>query len=93
MQKSGNREIAFQGSMAALPCGVCGIITKLSDTDAAFAARLTVLGFTPGTNVVCVAQSPLGDPRAYRVKDAVIALRKSAADFVTVRQSPGDRAD
>ena len=38
-------------------------------------ARLAELGFLPGTRVVCVARAPLGDPTAYLVRGAVIALR------------------
>lgn len=37
--------------------------------------RLMDLGLIPGTQVTCVAKSPAGDPAAYQIRGAVIALR------------------
>ena len=37
--------------------------------------RLTDIGMTAGASVRCVGVSPLGDPRAYMIRGAVIALR------------------
>ena len=37
--------------------------------------RLRDLGLTDGTMVYCVQESPLGDPRAFLIRGAVIALR------------------
>lgn len=37
--------------------------------------RLQDIGFIEGTQVECVQKSPAGDPVAYRVRDALIALR------------------
>lgn len=39
--------------------------------------RLIDLGFTEGTKVACIGESPFGSPRAYMVRGAVIALRTS----------------
>ncbi len=41
--------------------------------------RLRDLGITPNTKVRCVMISPLGDPKAYEVRGAVIALRREDA--------------
>ncbi len=38
--------------------------------------RLLDLGLTPDTKVECVGKSPLGDPKAYLIRGAVIALRQ-----------------
>ncbi len=38
--------------------------------------RLLDLGLTPETKVSCVGQSPLGDPKAFLIRGAVIALRE-----------------
>ena len=43
------------------------------------ARRLKELGFIPGTVVACVGRSPAGDPAAYLVRGAVIALRRCDA--------------
>lgn len=37
--------------------------------------RLLDLGFVENTEIECVGKSPLGDPKAYLVRGAVIALR------------------
>lgn len=46
--------------------------------------RLSELGFLPGTEVCCELVSPAGSPAAYRVRGALIALRKRDADMVVV---------
>ena len=37
--------------------------------------RLQDIGLIPGTPIECVGVSPLGDPAAYQIRGAVIALR------------------
>lgn len=37
--------------------------------------RLMDIGLIHGTRVTCVARSPAGDPAAYQIRGAVIALR------------------
>ncbi len=49
--------------------------------------RLLDLGLLPGTLVEAKMASPSGDPVAYLVRGAVIALRRSQADRIQVRQS------
>ncbi len=49
--------------------------------------RLLDLGLLPGTVVKARMASPAGDPVAYRVRGAVIALRRSQARQIKVRQS------
>jgi ferrous iron transport protein A len=46
--------------------------------------RLLDLGFIPGTRIDVVHRSALGDPVAYRVRGATIALRGVDADQVLV---------
>ena len=50
----------------------------------AMALRLRELGLLEGEPVACVGVSPLGDPRAYRICGAVIALRNADARMVEV---------
>ncbi len=54
--------------------------------------RLTDLGLVPGTQVTCVLQSPAGDPRAYWIRGALIALRGSDAGGVRVEAVPAGAA-
>ena len=48
--------------------------------------RLRDIGFTRGTLLTCLGKSPLGDPTAYLVRGAVIALRKEDAAKVLVER-------
>jgi Fe2+ transport system protein FeoA len=44
--------------------------------------RLLDLGFVPGTLIEAEISSAMGDPIAYRVRGALIALRREQADAV-----------
>jgi DtxR family Mn-dependent transcriptional regulator len=48
--------------------------------------RLLDLGFVPGTSVEVEMVSPGGDPTAYRVRGAVIALRREQAGLIRIQQ-------
>ena len=48
--------------------------------------RLLELGFGPGGMVSAVQESPWGDPVAYAVCGAVIALRRADARQIAVKQ-------
>lgn len=49
--------------------------------------RLQDIGLIEGTRVECVGVSPLGDPAAYLIRGAVVALRRSDAACVSVRSA------
>lgn len=46
--------------------------------------RLADLGLIPGAEVTCLGRSPLGDPSAYLIRGAVIAIRRRDAMEVSV---------
>lgn len=48
--------------------------------------RLFDLGLLPGTQVSCLYAAPSGNPRAYLIKDAVIALRSIDASSVIISE-------
>ena len=50
--------------------------------------RLLDLGFVPQTIVEAELRSPSGDPTAYRVRGALIALRKEQANQIFVTRQP-----
>lgn len=52
----------------------------------AFRRRLLELGFLPGTRVERAGRAPLGDPLAFRIRHAVLSLRRSEAALVTVER-------
>lgn len=68
-------------TIAELQIGESRTVTAV-DGDDPFATRLASLGFTPDTTVTCVAISPIGGIKAYRVKETIIALRKDDAKRV-----------
>ena len=74
-------------SLADLVQGNTAIISELS-SNGTIRRRLQDIGFIPGTKVVCIQSSPLGDPVAYLIRGAVIALRHEDASCILV--SPGD---
>lgn len=44
-------------------------------TEGPLRRRLTDIGLTEGTEVLCLGRSPGGDPSAYLIRGAVIAIR------------------
>lgn len=50
--------------------------------------RLIELGLIGGTRIECVAAAPFGDARAYLIRGAVIALRRSEAEQICVQRMP-----
>ena len=49
--------------------------------------RLQDMGLIEGTTVRCVQRSPLGDPTAFLIRGAVIALRAGDSAGVLIRHS------
>ena len=52
--------------------------------------RLQDMGLIEGTKVECIGVSPLGDPAAYLIRGAVVALRKSDAEGIAIDRSSID---
>ncbi len=52
--------------------------------------RLLDMGFTPGALVEMVRKAPGGDPVAYRVRGAVVALRSTDARTIIISAREGD---
>ena len=52
--------------------------------DGAMSRRLRELGLIAGTPVTCLGRSPLGDPAAYAIRGAVIALRDAEGRKIEV---------
>lgn len=68
-----------------LPAGGRAIVARLTAPEAQ-RRRLLELGFVPGGAVEAVQESPWGDPVAYSVCGAVIALRRTDAHQIAVHQ-------
>ena len=52
--------------------------------DDSLKRRLIDIGLTPESEVCCVGQSPLGDPKAFLIGGAVIALRREICEKIKV---------
>lgn len=48
--------------------------------------RLLDIGFTENTRVECVSQSPHGDPKAFLIRGAVIAVRSEDSRHILIRE-------
>ena len=46
--------------------------------------RLQDLGVVRGTKIKCILRSPLGDPTAYKIRGAIVAIRDEDAQNVLV---------
>lgn len=74
---------AVARTLADLPVGGAARVKELHVSGLA-RRRLLDLGFTPGTRVECALVSPLGEPKAYRIRGTLIALRPEQARRVEV---------
>ncbi|MBQ5778160.1 MAG: ferrous iron transport protein A [Oscillospiraceae bacterium] len=52
--------------------------------DGGIRRRLLDIGLIPGTRVVCIGKSPLGDPTAYSVRGKTVALRAADAAKIII---------
>lgn len=78
----------MQTTLNALPVGESARVSALS-AAARTRRRLLDLGFVPGAAVSALHAAPSGDPVAYGVCGAVIALRRADARFVLIeREEP-----
>lgn len=61
------------------------VVVKQLETEGAMRRRLLDIGLCEGTTVECVGRSPMGDPSAYLIRGAVIAIRARDCRSVIVR--------
>ena len=71
-------------TLAHLAPGSEALVTALGG-EGAIRRRLLDLGLVPGTRVKALRVSPLGDPKAYHIRGAVIALRAEEAGLIAIR--------
>ena len=69
--------------LSAVPLYVTCRICRLALKDQA-RRRLLHIGFAPGAQVTPIRRSPAGDPTAYSVRGAMVALRREQADEIIV---------
>ena len=76
--------------LSALTEGESAYVTEIS-AGPAMDRRLADLGLVRGTRVTCVLRSPAGDPCAYLIRGALIALRRADADGVRLERQVRER--
>lgn len=69
--------------LSALAMGEAAIVRDL-EAAGAMGRRLLDIGLTPGSSVVALFKSASGDPTAYLIAGAVIALRREDAETVLI---------
>ena len=78
-------------SLSALRVGQSAYVAEIQ-ADEAMRRRLLDLGLIRGTRVTCTAKRPAGDPAAYLIRGAVIALRGRDARGVRLEGLCPERA-
>lgn len=66
--------------LSELKIGDEAVITQMPENN----RRLLDIGLIKGTTVKCVLKSPLGNPAAYKIRGAVIAIRDEDAKDIEV---------
>lgn len=80
-----------QLAMDALRVGQSAYVTEIQ-AQPEMRRRLLDIGLIPGTKVTCTLRSPAGDPAAYAIRGAVIALRGVDAAGVRLEAPALERA-
>ena len=70
-------------SLATMTPGARAVVTALYSTGG-MRRRLLDIGLVAGTEVECLGRSPGGDPAAYLIRGAVIAIRAEDGEKVRV---------
>lgn len=69
------------GSLSQLKVGQAAVINSVC-AGGSMQRRLLDMGFTKGAVVKCLYKSPYGDPTAFMIRNAVVALRNEDAQCV-----------
>ena len=63
--------------------GQSGLVTEIT-TSGDMRRRFLDLGIIEGTCIKCIQKSPYGDPTAYNIRGALIALRKNDSETIHI---------
>ena len=81
-------------TLVAVPVGGAATVRGISPSCTGVQRRrLLDLGLVPGTRITAEMASPTGDPTAYRVRGALIALRRDQQTWIRVSDVDDDAAD
>lgn len=79
-------------TLKELQPGQLAIVRRVLSADS-IRRRLLDIGLIEGTRVECVGRSPMGDPKAYRIRGAVIAIRAEDAAEVLIDEQEVEKWD
>ncbi len=71
-------------TLDGLPLGSACRVTRI-DASGSFHRRMLDLGITSGTKITALHKSISGNPIAYEIRGAVIALRKEDAKSISIQ--------
>lgn len=74
-------------TLSSLREGCAGRVTAMNNSGS-MRRRLMDMGLIEGTRVVCLHRSPGGDPAAFLIRGAVIALRSEDTGMIHVESLP-----
>lgn len=72
-----------------LKIGEEGVVVSLNSGGRLY-TRLMDIGLVEGTKIKCVMQSPFGDPKAYLIRGAVIAIRQEDGADIVLEKNGGE---
>lgn len=75
-------------SLCDIDVGVSAVVKKLLSSGS-IRRRFLDIGLVAGTKVTCLMKSPCGDPTAYLIRGAVIAIRRKDAKDILVEREEG----
>ncbi|QOV20431.1 ferrous iron transport protein A [Blautia liquoris] len=75
------------GMLSDLGEGQKAIVSAVDYPEESMRRRLQDLGLIKGTEVICIRKSPLGDPVAYQIRGAIIALRVEDSSCIRIMYS------
>lgn len=71
--------------LISLEADETGIVIDL-ENKGVIRRRLQDIGIIAGTEIKCIGKSPFGDPKAYIIRGAKIALRNSDAGKIKIQK-------
>ncbi|MCL4213663.1 MAG: metal-dependent transcriptional regulator [Gemmatimonadales bacterium] len=88
VERTGRHPTARSRTLADLRPGETGRVLHLSSAcHGAQRRRLLDLGVVPGTEIESELRSASGDPTAYRIRGALIALRRHQAEWIEIEDA------
>ena len=79
-------------SLNTLCPGETAVVSKLI-AEGSIRRRLLDIGLVNGTQVECIGTSPYGDPSAYLIRGAVIAIRNEDCQGVLIKKAVATKWD